>query len=76
MTRSPDLLVRVLLAIVAGLLLIAAGVALASDGGRAMASLNERYARWQRVPPYRVMAAQLIVNGAIWTVFGISSALG
>jgi hypothetical protein len=75
-TRSPDLLVRVLLfagwglglvslldsqempffvlTILGGLLLIAAGIALASDGGRAMASLNERYARWQRVPPYGV----------------------
>jgi hypothetical protein len=62
-------------AIVAGALIGASGVVLASDGGRAMARLNERYAPWQTVPRYRWMAGGLIFIGAVWLVVGIASTL-
>jgi hypothetical protein len=73
---NPDEMPFFLLAILAGVMLVAAGVILAADGGRAMAALNERYSPWQKAPPHRFMGGLLIAVGALWAVLGVSSALG
>jgi hypothetical protein len=73
---NPDEMPFFLLAVVAGAMLVAGGLVLATDGGRAMAALSERYSPWQRVPPHRFMGGLFIAVGALWMVLGVSSALG
>lgn len=73
---NPDEMPFFLLAILAGVLLVAGGIVLIADGGRAMAELSERYAPRQRVPPHRIMGALFVAVGAFWTVLGVSYALG
>jgi hypothetical protein len=73
---DPDEMPFYLLAILAGVMLVAGGIVLATDGGRAMAALNERYSPWQKAPPHRFMGGLFIATGALWTVVGVSSALG
>ncbi len=73
---NPDEMPFLLLAILAGVMLVAGGVMLATDGGRAMAALSERYSPRQRVPPHRLMGGLLIAIGALWMVLGVSLALG
>ena len=59
-----------LLAVMGGALLAVAGVLVATDGGRAMAALNRRYAPWQRAPGHRFIGALLMIIGAGWIVSG------
>ena len=63
-------------ALVGGVLLVAAGIALASDGGRAMTRLNDRYAPWQRTPSYRWMGAVTILIGLMWAALGSAATIG
>jgi hypothetical protein len=63
-------------AIVAGALLVGAGLMLGANGGRAMERLSGRYAPGQKVPPYRWICAALIAAGVGWAGMGISLTVG
>jgi hypothetical protein len=54
--------------VLSGILLVVGGARLATDGGRAMAALNERYAPWQRVPAHRFMGGLIVTVGVAWLV--------
>jgi 4-amino-4-deoxy-L-arabinose transferase-like glycosyltransferase len=61
-----------LVVVAAGVLLLAAGVVAATDGGHAITSLSRRYASWQRPPNARIMAALILVIGVIWIGMGVA----
>ncbi|MGO9961076.1 MAG: hypothetical protein ACLP50_34730 [Solirubrobacteraceae bacterium] len=58
-------------AIVAGVLLIAAGVIVLFDGGRAIGIVTERYAQWLSASGTRSSAVGILAIGAGWLFAGV-----
>jgi hypothetical protein len=56
----------------AGGLLFACGVVIASDGGRALADINRRNGPWLWPPNHRYLGVLLAVIGAGWVAFGVA----
>lgn len=58
-------------AIVAGVLLIAAGVIVLFDGGRAIGVVSDRYAQWLSTSGTRSSAVGILAIGAGWLFAGV-----